>query len=85
MDAGVVDEGQHMSDSQYIIARLSFNHTLTEKRNQNVIITGRKIVVASIRTIWTRRVRGPVHVQDMALLSHTVLSIFRKENGGNSI
>ena len=69
----------HQSDSQYVIARLSFNHTLTEKRNQNVIITGCKIAAASIRTIWTQWVRGPVHAQDMALLSHTAVDFQKGE------
>jgi hypothetical protein len=38
-------------------------------------------MVISIGNIWIVQVRVPVHVQDMAPSSHTVWSIFKKENG----
>ena len=45
---------------------------LTKKRNQNVVITGHRIMVVSIGIIWTQQVKGHVHVQDMVPLSRTV-------------
>ena len=48
------------------------NPKLTKIRNQNVAITGHRIMVVSIGIIWTQRVKGHVHVQDMVPLSRTV-------------
>lgn len=73
------DHLAHAPERQLVSAWNIFTYLSWQmSRNPDAVNTGLRIMATSIGIIWIALDRVHVHVPDMVLLFHTVLSIFRR-------